>query len=29
MFWPTTKPEIQDWVDYKAQEFAQEEIKGL
>ena len=28
MLWHSTKPEIQDWVDFKALEFAQEERKG-
>ena len=28
MFWYLTKPDIQDWVNQKVQEFAQEEIKG-
>ena len=28
MFWHPTKPKIQDWVDYKALEFAQEESEG-
>ena len=28
MLWLPTKAEIQDWVDFKALEFAQEESKG-
>ena len=28
MFWYPTKPKIQDWVDYKALEFAWEESEG-
>ena len=28
MLWHPTKLEIQDWVDFKALEFAQEESKG-
>ena len=28
MLWHSTNPKIQDWVDFKALEFAQEESKG-
>ena len=28
MFWHLMKLKIQDWIDYKEQEFAQEESKG-
>ena len=28
MLWHPTKPEIQDWVDFKELEFAREERKG-
>ena len=28
MFWKPTKPKIQEWVDFKALEFAREESEG-